>query len=318
MVKPVNRPILDDLPLESDWAPSDPAVDNLCFVTIGGGDRVYADMLECLASLRASRRYRQHPLFIVDTGLTESQRRELDARFNVSGFHNPEKQFTHVGERHRSWLSIAWFPTFFPEFEYYFHLECDTWIQDERTIDKHVALAEKQGWAMDGFNVGIYCLREESGFGQQWREEVAGDPRVLERTAHEVYRKRHLNFLKNVDGTRCPSWMFHHTRPAGPLGLRNNMMVWHTGLPLCDENGILVDPIALKPVGIFHPHARCEFIRAGNAIVYTRQASEPLDEANWKRHIASSRIQLQHGPDKLAGGTGSLVPISMRYRQASD
>ena len=301
------------------WTPEKDSMDALCFVTIGGGDRVFTDMLDSLESLRRTPSYGSHPIYVVDTGLSDEQKQILVEKFSVSGIYNPAERFKKLGPRHQSWVSIAYFPEFFPGHRYYFHLECDTWIQDERSIDKFLTLCERQGWALDGWNIGIYCIDSLSDLGPAWREKIKSNPLIAEKGGNEVYRGRKLHFLKNLDHSNCPGFMYQYTKPAAPIGLTNNNMVWHTGIPLVDDQGVLLDPIHLRPVGILHIHKPCEYIRDGGYKVTTRSTPHGLDEIEWKRHLDISRQQLVGGGEASDNSTGQYDrPISIRYRTAAE
>lgn len=312
--KMVARKMLE-LPKKPHWIPPQQTIDQLCFVTIGGGKRPFRDMVECLESLRNTPTYKNHPIYIVDTGLDDYQREFLNARIGIESYFNPAKLFPQWPEKQQSWLSIAYFPTFFPGYRYHFHLECDTWIQDERSIDKYLVLAEQQGWAMDGWNVGIYCIDAQSGYTEQWIEKTGENSLIMEKTGNQIYRQNKLQFLKDVDQSACPNYMFERTRPAAPIGLRNNSMVWHTGIPFLDHNGVLIDHLTLEPVGIFHCHKPCEYIRALRYKVLTKSISQQLTQQQWEYHIERSREQLATGPESLCSIDSSYTEIiSMRYR----
>ena len=300
---------------DPDWTPKPETLDQLCFVTIGGGDRVFDDMVESLESLRNTPSYGNHPVKVVDTGLSVDQKHYLSTTLGVLEFYDPANMFPGWAQKQQSWISIAYFPTFFKGHRYYFHMECDTWVQDERSIDHVVKLCEQQGWALDGWNIGIYCIDTQSGFDNKWQGVTEKNPLITELSGNRLYQRHGLRYLKDVDETACPEYMFQHTKPGGGLGLTNDNLVWHTGMPLKDKEGVLVDSVRLQPVGFFHYHKPCTYLRGRNYKLLTVAADNPLNATEWKEHIARSRQQLAGEKEPVADDDNRYnASISLRYR----
>ena len=142
-----------NLPRSADHIPSEDALQSLCFVTGSGSDQPYFDLsIQLLESIKATRWYHHIPIKILDCGLNAVDKHYLEQRFKAE-VKDPgwdiDPQFARS-------LKIGWkgltarphIHKHFPGFQYYFWMDTDTWIQNEKVFDLFVSLCEKQGLVM--------------------------------------------------------------------------------------------------------------------------------------------------------------------------
>lgn len=147
-----SRPPLH-LPLDSESAPAQSTLDKLCFVS--AGDSKYFDLLVAmLESIEATRLYNDTPINIIDCGLSKEERDYLSDVLQVREIKPPIWPLSLELEGIPSGLQAmairAFLPMNFPGFGYYFWIDADAWIQDERSLAHFISNAETAG-------LGISC-----------------------------------------------------------------------------------------------------------------------------------------------------------------
>ena len=136
-------------------------VETLCFVT--GGDSAYFPlMLECIESIKATRYYKDTPINIIDCGLTAGEKETLSTYLaggsvrdpgwllEIAEFHKLDKEtgkpyrLDRPPNRYKAIANKAFLDEIFPGYSYYFWINANHWVQDERAIDAYLKLCEKQ------------------------------------------------------------------------------------------------------------------------------------------------------------------------------
>ena len=107
-----------------------------------------------LESLKATRLYRDTPVNIIDCGLSNEERGYLSDALQVQEIRPPIWDPPLALEETPSGLEAmavrAFLPMNFPGFSYYFWIDADAWIQDERSLAHFVSNADKT-------DLGISC-----------------------------------------------------------------------------------------------------------------------------------------------------------------
>ena len=181
-----NRPVFHKEPWSSKTQPRKPlsllrdpnvipkpeTIASLCFVTAAGSDHPYFELsIQLLESIKASRFYHDVPLKVLDCGLSHADADYLKKRFGVEikdpGWDvDPAYINNRKGEGHNGFKGLTARPYLhkhFPGYQYYFWLDTDCWIQDDRVLDQFVYLCEQQ-------NIGT--AREYFGH-QFWKSNAA-------------------------------------------------------------------------------------------------------------------------------------------------
>jgi hypothetical protein len=159
--KMVARPPLH---LERNWrdVPQLETIEKLCFVT-GADSNYYSILLECIESIRATRFYRDTPIYVIDCGLTDKEKHVIE-NYLCGGFIKdpgwilPIKKieklkknscqryvFAELPNQYKAIANKAFINKIFPGHEYYFWINANSWIQDERTVDVFLKLCERRG-----------------------------------------------------------------------------------------------------------------------------------------------------------------------------
>jgi hypothetical protein len=133
--------------------PSDDLLKRFCFVT-SANSRYASLLIECLESLEASGFYKGAPVFVIDCGLTASEKDFLMRRFSqIGAIVEPEcvvskRVLTTANRNVQAVLARGHFRELFPGYRYYFWIDADAWLQDETGIDDFLHLAVNQGIAV--------------------------------------------------------------------------------------------------------------------------------------------------------------------------
>jgi len=202
------------LPIDPARGPLQSTVDKLCFVS--AGDSRYFDLLvELLESLKATRIYKDTPINVIDCGLSEGEKRYLSGNFQVREIKPPTWDLpVRLGEIPAELEAMAvraFLPMNFPGYEYYFWIDADAWIQDERSLASFIYNAETVGLGIScsspaaagksyytqiteretlqfmdpayhdfdlfrrsgGVSVGAFCIKSGSPIDALWREVMA-------------------------------------------------------------------------------------------------------------------------------------------------
>ena len=135
------------------YIPKQETIDSMCFVTASGSDQPYFDLsIQLLESIKATNVYKDIPIKILDCGLTPEDADYLRQRFNAEvkdpgwdvdpALVKPHAKVGWKGVTARSYLHKH-----FPGYQYYFWIDTDTWVQNEKIIDRFVCMCEQQGVA---------------------------------------------------------------------------------------------------------------------------------------------------------------------------
>lgn len=145
------------LPRDPEKTPSQEMLDGLVFVS--GADSKYFQLLtELLQSIKATTLYKDIPLCILDCGLTDKERHILLDQFHVKEIRDPgwdiqnhhiwvnrNRQRVILTSEFKAMSARPFLPRHFPGYKYYFWIDADTWLQDERSIDAFLLQCDKQG-----------------------------------------------------------------------------------------------------------------------------------------------------------------------------
>jgi hypothetical protein len=134
-------------------------LDKMVFVT-GATSNYYNLLTELLASIKATKHFNNIKVCVLDAGLTEDQKKELSK--NVYSIKSLDANLLINNSSillHKSCLDL-----YFEDFQYYFWLDADTWIQDEHAIIDYLIHAQKYG-------IGISKLRNHENFlANYWKD----------------------------------------------------------------------------------------------------------------------------------------------------
>lgn len=150
-----NLPIFDrvvprqplHLPRDPKTIPSAEVLENLCFVT-GADSKYFQLMVECIESLRATFLYKDVPICVLDCGLTKDEQEYLVTKLRVKEIKDPKKTGDIPEALTGGNISLTArtvLHRIFPGYQYYFHVDADAWVHDERAIDRYLALSQKYG-----------------------------------------------------------------------------------------------------------------------------------------------------------------------------
>jgi len=140
------------LPRDERYIPKQETMDSLCFVTASGSDQPYFNLsIQLLESIKATRWYNHIPIKVLDCGLTQEDADYLRQHFGCevkdpgwdSGVDIQQKSKLKIGMK--GCTARPYIAKHFPGYEYYFWLDTDTWVQDERILDRMICLTEEQG-----------------------------------------------------------------------------------------------------------------------------------------------------------------------------
>ena len=170
--KPLN------LPRDPNFTPKQETIDSLCFVTASGSDQPYFDLsIQLLESIKASRWYNHVPIKILDCGLSPEDADYLRQRFEAdvkdpgwdvnTSYINNRKGAGHNG--FKGLTARPYIHKHFPGYTYYFWMDTDCWVQDDRALDQFVHLCETQ-------KMGV--AREFFGH-QYWKPNAAQSERGM-------------------------------------------------------------------------------------------------------------------------------------------
>lgn len=138
-----------DLPRDPAATPTPEMLDQLCFVTTGGSDEPFRQLLvELLESLEATRLYRDVPVYIFDAGLSDDDKHFLMGRFSqIREIRDPgwDVDAGDLKNGYKATTARVFMNKHFPGHRYYMWIDTDCWVQDELAIDELLRLAHRQG-----------------------------------------------------------------------------------------------------------------------------------------------------------------------------
>ena len=151
--------------------------ETMCFVT-GGDSHYYPVMRECVESIKATELYNNVPIYIIDCGLEDEERASLSkllagGAIKKSGWLIDFKEFhvldkitgeprcvTAVPDIYQLIANKAFLNKIFPGHDYYFWINANSWVQDERAIDAFLSITETQSMAYPDASHGNARLLE--------------------------------------------------------------------------------------------------------------------------------------------------------------
>lgn len=175
------------LPRDPKMIPSQAVLEQLCFVTAGGSDSPYFElMIGLIESLKNTRLYKDIPICILDAGLSEEHKNFLlkiysnititdpgwDIDITISGYDFMGKERPLNGFKGCS--ARPFIPKHFPEFRYYIWLDTDVWVQDERSLDALISSTVMHG-------VCAPIVRNSTGgrWAGSWWNKVCQDHKLI-------------------------------------------------------------------------------------------------------------------------------------------
>jgi len=124
--------------------PKQESVDQLCFV-LGGDSRYFQMIYECVQSIKATKNYKEVPIFLMDGGFTDDDRNRaaplVDKILDMSEHASLLENITPLDAT----LGRCFADKLFPGFRFYFFLDGDTWIHDENALDRILCMTEQYG-----------------------------------------------------------------------------------------------------------------------------------------------------------------------------
>ena len=148
------------LPRDPQYTPSAQTIQNLCFVTGASSNPPYFDLVvQLIESLKATRFYKDVAIKVLDCGLTQDDIDYLKTRFNaevkdpgwdvdVSLLEESSSTLPIQKNGFKGIMARPYLHQHFPGYQYYFWLDADMWIQDERGLDRLLSLAQRQGFGV--------------------------------------------------------------------------------------------------------------------------------------------------------------------------
>lgn len=138
-----------ELPRDPATTPTQEMLDQLCFVTTGGSDEPFRQLLvELLESLAATRLYASIPVYIFDAGLSDEDKHYLLGRFKqIREIRDPgwDVDAGELKNGYKATTARVFMNRHFPGHRYYLWIDTDCWVQDENAIDELVQRAHGQG-----------------------------------------------------------------------------------------------------------------------------------------------------------------------------
>lgn len=127
---------------DPDMTPSHEILEQMCFVT-GADSKYFQLMVECIESIKATRLYKDVSIFVIDQGLTVDEKNYLVNSIKIKTIKNVKESFRDLDLQglSASIFSRAYLPNLFPGYQYYFFVDADTWVHDERAIDRYLKYA---------------------------------------------------------------------------------------------------------------------------------------------------------------------------------
>lgn len=274
------------LPRDPKTIPSPAILSQLCFVTAGGSDSPYYEcLIQLLESLRATQLYKHVPIMVIDAGLNNSHKNFLTKTFSPVTIVDPgwdvdvpKYAQTSSGNRSINGLKACsarpFIPKHFPGYKYYFWLDTDTWIQDERSLDLMIDQAVEFGVSSTTHFAG----RLDSNFTDSWWDSVAKEwspPEYreflqgktviaggafcldVETNAFDHWQQYFSNIFEFKHQTFGPDefsflYTIHkHLPPKKYIDFRHVYSLCDLGAPII-KNGILSAPYSALPLGIIH------------------------------------------------------------------
>lgn len=313
------------LPCDPLWLPKKSTLEQLCIVT--GGDAQYFELLlENIESIKITQRYANRPLAVLDYGLTDEQKQILKKRFDAK-LYTPkiDIEVTHqvlVQRDQQSGRSIVnripWLEEerdtirFFapkthlqdiiPGYRFYLWVDTDVWVQDERSLDKHLVRCEKQG--ISGSWHGSGTFGNQFGLSGKDTTIPLGHPDQLELMldrkaitegsfcvdAQSVIAKEWFPMYKDLASTYgfhwqlselCLTYLSHKYGVTDNEGYPDGFTISTEGFPVvCADDDILRQPSTLDPIGTPHLVGSAKKLH----FIPTQKITVPLNPQQLQQH----------------------------------
>lgn len=340
------------LPCDPLWLPQQSTLDQLCIVT-GGDDKYFEFVVECIESVKTTQRYAQIPFWVIDYGLTDAQRNILNQRFKVN-FCNPKIDIDaphqiimkHDHQNRTVLENVPWaneeekrrilfcatkttLPQIIPGFRYYLHIDTDSWVQDERALDRHVVLTEKNGAA--GSWHGSLTFGNQFGLSGKDKTIPLAHPEQLEYMldrhaitdgnfcidAFSEISKQWFPTYKDLLKTfgfhwhhqeLCFTYLCHKYGASENIQFPDGFTISPEGFPVvCADDDILRRPSTLDPVGIPHLVGSAKKLH----FIPTQKITAPLNPQQLQQHKQLTSHWFHNPHQKLVP---NQVTTSIRFR----
>jgi len=285
------RPIFDQLearqklclPKDFSKVPLQSTLEQLCFVTAGGSDQPYFNLLwQLIESLKNTATYNKIPIMIFDCGLTDEDKDKLQKTFNPVTIVDPgwdvdaNIQATRVTQDGlKGCTARPFMDKHFPGYRYYMWLDTDTWVQDERALDRIAKEAEENGigvvqdhcfdtwinsyWGMNNLRksiipesfsqslndkktatAGTFCIDRNSGFFLEWQKNFK--TAIIE--CQFTWGCEEVTFIYTANKM---------IKSLNPLNRVHQFSGCSNGLPIIhNDSQLLYMPDTNQIIGIFH------------------------------------------------------------------
>ncbi len=272
------------MPRDPLLTPSQSALDQLCFV-VGGDSHYFHMIVECIESIRGTSLYKDVAVCVLDCGLTDDQKHYLvealkvaeilavDWQYKVDGFKTcdgpaPEGKLTPLNPGLKAIMSRPFLHDLFPNYRFVFWMDADSWIHDERSIDRHLDLCLRQGVAFAFPDRMPFCQRlvyQYPVIEQRYKEKLAnwfhvsGNQWVIDAQTNFFedwkkyldYHAQKYGFWRAIDEESAMIVM-EERGMTEMLTERDLYMLYAFGLPVVkDQSQTLYHPWNGQVVGIF-------------------------------------------------------------------
>ena len=124
--------------------PKQESVEKMCFL-LGGDTNYFQVIYECILSIKATKHYKDVPVFLMDGGFTDDDRhRAAPLVENIADMSEHTALLENVSPLDAT-LGRCFADKLFPGYRYYFFLDGDTWVHDENAIDRVLCMTERGG-----------------------------------------------------------------------------------------------------------------------------------------------------------------------------
>lgn len=329
------------MPRDPLLTPQPSVLEQMCFVT--GGDSAYFPFIvECVESIRNTELYKDVDICILDCGLSDANKDYLIQQLNVKTIIDPGWKIDVPQETPESLKCIMCRPFFkelFPEYRYFFFIDADAWIHDERAIDRYLNLAITQGigitinpginrnlwkdtgwsqnnkllpednqWLMDKRTTcaGVFCVDSDSGILEEWKKNLIKLSK--QQPNFQAWGTDEATLVLTINqNPKVKTWLPH----------RDQFYFEREGFPvLHDKNEVWYTPVTNEVVGIVHLVSGLK--KTGIYYLPTTCRPEPLMQQELQGHLQMFWNIFQ----QVSSGTLTQMPaynknpgtFSMRYR----
>lgn len=304
-----------------DLVPNNKILKKTCFVTISSAS-AFNYLVQLLESIKNSR-HNDLPICILSTGkidgFTDQQKKYLNDNFNIYAIKDIDEkdisvQNTAPEKRLYGSVSLPYIDLYFPDFQYFFYIEHDCWINDDRILDEVIYFAEKYNFSIRSHHIGMFCVPKD--FFSTWRKNLPpisfiqnnfeGHNKVL----IEYIDKSLVKLVSKLGGQFFTSETF--------IDVYNLNDLYFPVL----KNNELVEPMSTKKIGIMHLQSMKELWFVPTT--YIANITQSLLKAI-KYHTLYSKLSSSHPllPKNILQkiknykeviNANNLLEISLQYR----